>query len=81
MKNKLLTLILGVFALSMFVSCNDDSDPVSSNGSSGTDTLTGEEVYSGQWSGTIETTDYSGTWQFTVNFDSGRVTGNWFVFR
>jgi hypothetical protein len=42
---------------------------------------TGENTYSGEWEGTLGThgfhKEYSGTWQFDVDFDEGEVEG-WF---
>lgn len=40
--------------------------------------LTGVETYSGDWSGSIGGTSYSGQWQFETDFDTGEVTG-WFT--
>ncbi|MFO8009514.1 MAG: DUF4412 domain-containing protein [Dehalococcoidia bacterium] len=40
--------------------------------------LTGTATYSGEWSGSSETMgDVGGTWEFTVDFDAGTVSG-WF---
>ncbi len=59
----------------------DTTDGGTTDGGTGGETLTGQKTYSGDWSGSIGVSgfekDFSGTWQFEVNFDEGTVEG-WF---
>lgn len=66
-------LILGI----AFSGCTEEDDDDNGEEDNGEE-LTGTSVYSGTWSGSSEhDDDVEGTWEFTVDFDEGTVTG-WF---
>ncbi len=80
-KKYLVTLMVVVllFGAALTGCVDDDEENDVDNGEdNGVDNgLTGTETYSGEWSGSIYIEDYSGTWEFEVDFDEGTVTG-WF---
>ena len=72
-----LTLVL-LLAVIVVAGCTGNgNDEQISNGEFNGEGLTGRETYSGEWSGSIMMEDFSGTWQFEVDFDEGNVEG-WF---
>lgn len=76
-----LTVVL-VLAVAGVAGCTGNGETNDGTGNSTFDSgdLSGEETYSGDWSGSIGVSgfnkDFSGTWQFTVDFDEGTVQGS-----
>lgn len=82
MKRKIILSIcvtlLILLAFSGCVETNNDADNNDTDPNGNEIDLTGTATYSGIWTGSsVDMGDIQGTWQYTVNFDQGTVSG-WF---
>ncbi len=81
--NYLLLLFVGVAFVTLLAGCYSTAEERANraNGSAELqlDRETGEATYSGEWEGTLGThgfsMEYSGTWQFKVDFEEGEIEG------
>ncbi len=78
MKRNILVIICVVLMVGLTFSGCIDSNNNGGGQDDGGGGLTGTATYSGTWSGSIPgNDDASGTWEYTVDFDAGTVSG-WF---
>ena len=75
MKIKSFIVMLGlVMAIVLVAGCTTSEDGGTGNGGAGSG-LTGTAEYIGNWNGTWLGDDITGTFELTVNFDAGTVSG------